>query len=252
MSEMHFSAADWAFQPRAKDPNSFYDRLKQIGYEGIEMVAPIHWEEARSAGLTIINLSSPGMTRGLNRREHHSELLPQLRDVIALAGANHIPQVFVFSGNRNGQSDAEGIANCRIGLESVLPDAIQHHVTLVFEMLNSYDHTDYQADRSEYGFELVRQVGSPSLKLVYDIYHMERMGEDSRHDIVANLPVIGHLHVADTPRRTKPQFGGGLDYSKIVSAVVKAGYKGFWGMEFTPEGDPLVELEEARLHLLSI
>lgn len=215
------------------------------------MVDPVRWEQARSAGLSILNLSGPGMMRGLNRREHHAELLPQLRDAIALAGANGISQVIVFSGNRAGQSDAEGLANCRIGLEAILPEALRQHVTLVFEMLNSYDHVDYQADRGAYGFALVRQIASPALKLVYDIYHMERMGENCRDDILANLPVIAHVHVADTPRRTKPQSGGGLDYSQIVPAVIQAGYAGFWGMEFLSQDDPLDELAEARAYLLA-
>ena len=251
MRDMLLSATDWAFWPKAKDPDSYYACLKRLGYAGVEMVKPARWAQARAAGLSILNISAPGMARGLNRREHHAELLPQLRDTIALAGANGIPQVVVFSGNRAGQPNAEGIANCRIGLEAVLPDALRQHVTLVFEMLNSYEHVDYQADQGAYGFELVRQINSPGLRLLYDIYHMERMGEACRRDIIAHLPAIAHFHVADTPRRTKPQRDGGLDYSKIVPAVIQAGYQGFWGMEFMPQNDPLAELAEARAYLIA-
>ena len=70
-------------------------------------------------------------------------------------------------------------------------------------------------------------------------------------DIIANLPAIAHLHVVDTPRRTKPQRDGGLDYSTIVPAVIQAGYLGFWGMEFIPQDDPITELAEARAYLIA-
>jgi hydroxypyruvate isomerase len=246
MTKMLFSATDWSFFPKVSDAGSYYDRLAGIGYDGVEMVNPLRWEKARAAGLQIVNISGPGMTTGLNRRENHTELLPALREVIATAGANGIPQVIIFSGNRQGQSDREGIMNCRIGIEAVLPDAVRHKVTLAFEMLNTTDHPDYQADHGAYGFELVRQIGSPWLKLVYDIYHMERMGDDSSRDIPANLSAIAHVHVAETPRRSRPCPAGNIDYTKIVRAVTKAGYAGFWGMEFIPDGDPLAELAEAR------
>jgi DNA polymerase-4 len=54
--------------------------------------------------LRILNMAGPGMTRGLNRREHHAELLPAIRDAIAHAAAHNIPMVIVFSGNRDGGS----------------------------------------------------------------------------------------------------------------------------------------------------
>ncbi len=251
MTSMKFSAADWAFFKKDHAPDSYYDRLKDIGYDGVEMVDARRWAKVRAAGLVIVTMSGPGMTKGLNRRENHTELLPSLRDAIAVAGENGIPQLIIFSGNRQGQSDQEGIANCRIGIEAILPDAARHKVTLAFEMLNSNDHPDYQADHGAYGFELVRHVGSPWLKLVYDIYHMERMGDDSSRDITANISAIAHLHVAESPRRNRPRPDGNIAYADIVRAVTGAGYAGFWGMEFIPGDDPLAELAEARSYFLT-
>ena len=250
MNPMRFSAADWAFLPRSGDPGAYYDALKGLGYDGVEMVDPSRWARARSAGLAILNLSGPGKEKGLNRREHHAELLPQLREVVAAAGENGIPQVIIFSGARQGQPDPEGVANCRRGIEALLSDAERHRVTLTFEMFNTYDHPDYQADHGAYGFELVRQVGSPWLRIVYDIYHMARMGDVCARDITGNLPAIAHLHVADTPRRDRPRPGGQVDYASMVPTVMEAGYAGYWGMEFLPCGDPIGELAQARAWLL--
>ncbi len=98
----------------------------------------------------------------------------------------------------------------------------------------------------------IRSDGRRQGPLVYDIYHMTRMGDDSVRDITANISAIAHLHVAETPRRNRPRPNGNIDYARIVRAVTGAGYAGFWGMEFTPDGNPLAELAEARSYFLSI
>jgi hydroxypyruvate isomerase len=251
MNPIKISAADWCFYQKLGDPERYYDTLKGLGIDGAEMVDPSRYTAARSAGLEIVTMSGPGMTTGLNRREHHPELIPQLHDAIQHAGENKIPILIVFSGNRVGQADKQGIANCRRGFEAVLPDAERAGVVLGFEMLNTYDHPDYQADRGLFGFELAEAIDSPWFKLVYDIYHMERMGDDSNYDIVKHLSSIAHLHVAESPQRSVPLADGNIRHSQIVPAVVKAGYQGYWGLEYIPgkgeqsHQEPLEELRQA-------
>lgn len=251
MRPIKLSAPDWCFYTKLGDPARYYDTIKELGFDGVEMVDPSRYEAARSAGLEIVTMSGPGMTVGLNHRENHNELIPQLRDAIQHAGDNHIPILIVFSGIRLGQNDAAGIANCHRGFEAVLPEAERAGVILGFEMLNTKDHPDYQADHGAYGFELVDAIDSPWFKLVYDIYHMEYMGDDSAYDIVNHLSSIAHLHVAESPERGCPVADGNIRHSQIVPAVVKAGYQGYWGLEYIPgNGDryrdePLEELRQA-------
>ncbi len=251
MRSIKLSAPDWCFYPRLGDPARYYETLKELGFDGAEMVDPTRYAAARAAGLEIVTMSGPGMTIGLNHREHHAELIPQLKDAIRQAGESHIPILIVFSGNRDGQADQEGIENCRRGFETVLPDAEQAGVILGFEMFNTVDHPDYQADHGQYGFDLVQALNSPSFKLVYDIYHMERMGDDSGYDIVKHMPAIAHLHVAEYPNRSVPLADGNVRHSQIVPAVLKAGYQGYWGLEYIPGKDernpqePLAELRQA-------
>jgi hydroxypyruvate isomerase len=242
---LRFSVPDWCFYRADDDPAVYYRQLAALGITAVEMVASARWAAARAAGLEIINLAGPGMTRGLNRREHHASLLPEIREVIAQAGAAGIPHVIVFSGNREGQADAEGIANCVAGLKALAPDTEAAGVTLLFEMLNSLDHADYQADSGAYGFQVARGVGSPAVCALYDIYHLARMGEDVLADLPANLDLVAHLHVAETPRRTVPVAGGAIDYPAIVRAVQAAGYQGYWGLEFLPGEDRFGEITAA-------
>lgn len=242
MPAIRLSAPDWCFYREQLAPEEYYRTLREMGITGTEMVAPERWAAAKAAGVPVINIGAPGMTRGLNRREAHGEILPAIRETIATAAANGIPSVIVFSGNREELDDAAGIANCIDGLRQLAPAAEAAGVTLLFEMLCAQDHIDYHADRSAFGFQVVRGVSSPAVKALYDIYHMVKMGEDVLGDILNNLDIIGHLHTAEAPGRTAPVAGGQIDYAPIVRAVTEAGFQGFWGLEFVPQGDIMAEL----------
>jgi hydroxypyruvate isomerase len=230
------------------DARSYYARLKAIGYAAAELVDPGRWDAARAAGLPIMNLPAPGMQDGLNIAANHATLMPQIRASMEQAKANGIPQVILFSGNRKGQPDEVSLANCITASRELARDAERLGITLVFEMLNGIDHPDYAADQSRFGFELARAVGAPCFKVLYDIYHMHRMGEDVTADIVENLPLIGHLHLAGSPKRDFPGTRQEIDYMRIVKEVVAAGYSGCWGQEWLPaHDDPWSELEAAAM-----
>jgi hydroxypyruvate isomerase len=248
MSGILQSVPDWCFFKEGMDPVSYYRELKKLGYAGVEMVDPKRWDAARAAGLKIVNLGAPGIVDGPNKKARRAELVPQIRRSLETAAANGIPQVIVFSGNRQGQDDADGFAQCLSAYKELARDAERLGVTLAFEMLNKHDHPDYMADRSRFGFDLVKAVGSPRFLALYDIYHMQRMGEDALADILSNLEIICHLHVAGSPRRDFPGTRQDIDYGVIVKTVQAAGYTGFWGQEFLPgTGDPFAELEAALM-----
>jgi hydroxypyruvate isomerase len=243
--ELRLSVPDWCFYDDKTDPVRYYQELRSLGIAGVEMVAPSRFSAARAAGLSILNQSGPGMTRGLNRIAHHAELLPAIRALINSAAAADIPQVIVFSGNRDGQDDAEGKANVIVGLKALAADAERAKVTLVFEMLCAQNHPDYQADHSAYGFDVVEAVASPAVKVLYDIYHMSRMGEDVIGDIVGHPELIAHLHTAESPARSAPRRDGEINYGAVVQAGLAAGYVGYWGLEFVPQADRASELRAA-------
>jgi hydroxypyruvate isomerase len=251
---MKFSAPEWCFRSESKDPGAFFEDLKAIGYDGVEMVGDAaDRKRARDCGLDVVNLSGPGMVKGLNRLEHHDELIPKIRDLIERAGQEHIPHVIVFSGNRDGQPDDEGLENCRRGLELLIPFAELAGVTLVLEMLNSHNHRDYQADYSSYGFRLVEALNSPHIRTLFDLYHMTRMGEQCEETLIPTIEKVAHLHFAEPPDRTMPRATGGLALERMIPAILKTGYNGYWGMEFQPgKGATLEELRMARDLFLSI
>jgi hydroxypyruvate isomerase len=245
MNKLQFSATEWSFFKTGFPPEDFYRRLVQIGIGAVEMAPEERWTAAKKAGLKLLNIAAPGMTNGLNRVENHDSLLPTIAEMITDAGDNQIAQIVVFSGNRVGQSDCEGKENCEAGLRELAPLAEKSGVTLILEMLCTNDHPDYQADRSSFGFDVARAINSPAVKVLYDIYHMHWMEEDVMADITENLDLIAHIHVAEKNKRSKPVAHGGIDYSSIFKKINDAGYCGYWGLEFIPQGNPLEELKEA-------
>ena len=238
------SVAEWCFFRNQPDPAAYYRRLRDIGFVGVEMVDPSRYAMARAAGLQLVNATGTRKHGGLNRTEEHPQALAEIRESLATARECGIAHLIVFAGQRAGQPDEQGIRNCISGLKQVATEAEKARVTLVFEVFNKFDHPDYQADYSDYAFQVVRAVASPSVKVLYDIYHMHRMGENVADVIARNVSYIAHLHVAGSPKRDFPGPRQEIDYRRVVQAVMAAGYDGLWGQEFVPQADPLAELAE--------
>jgi hydroxypyruvate isomerase len=241
---LHFSAPDWCFFPEGTDPDAYYRALQTMGYEAVEMVPRARRAAARAAGLTVLNHAAPGMESGLNNRANHASLIAGIRKTILEAAEDDIPHVIIFSGNRVEGLD-DGFAACAEAIEQVLPDAQKAGRTLIFEMLNSFDHPGYEADHSAFGFDLAAHFDSPNLKVLLDLYHMQRMGEDPAALIRKHVQHIAHLHVAGSPKRDFPGPDQQIDYASCIRAAQAAGYEGFWGMEFIPGNDPMQELARA-------
>jgi len=222
---------------------------KEIGYQSIELLNPDEWPVVAKAGLTCAVASfvpSNTIPRGFNRVEHHDSIIKELEERLPLVKEAGIPAQIVFSGNRNGLSDADGLKNCAAGLKRIVPLAESLGITLVMELLNSRrDHRDYQCDRTEWGANLVNEVGSDRFRLLYDIYHMQIMEGDVIATIQKHHKAIGHYHTAGNPGRNEFDDSQELNYKGICSAIVATGYTGFLGQEFMPRKDPLTSLREA-------
>jgi hydroxypyruvate isomerase len=219
---------------------------KQIGYQSIELVTPQEFPTVKAAGLTCSMLSGACRIEDcFNRTENHAQLEQALREHIEFAAANSLPNVICFSGNRRGMSDEEGLENCAAGLKRIVGFAEEKNVTICMELLNSkVDHRDYMCDRSAWGVELVKKVGSPRFKLLYDIYHMQIMEGDVIRTIGENKEFIGHYHTGGNPGRHEIDETQELYYPAIMKAILESGYDGYVAQEFIPSRDPLTSLAQ--------
>jgi hydroxypyruvate isomerase len=133
-----------------------------------------------------------------------------------------------------------------IGLNRVKAIAEDKGVTICLELLNSkVNHKDYQCDHTAWGVEVIKRVGSPRVKLLYDIYHMQIMEGDVIRTIQQNIAHIGHFHTGGVPGRHELDGTQELNYRPVAEAIVALGFQGYFAHEFIPTRDPLKSLAEA-------
>ena len=228
----------------------FASQAKQIGLSAIDLLQPEQWPVVRDAGL-ICSMGYPSkrrdfLTSGFNNPANHDLLVDEIEQTLPLAAAAGVPNIIAMFGNRNGRPDDEGAAHCIAGLSRVKASAERHGVTVCVELLNSkVDHKDYMGDRTAFGVKVMQGVGSPRVKLLYDIYHMQIMEGDVIRTIRDNLAHIGHFHTGGVPGRNEIDGTQELNYGAISSAIADAGFTGYLAHEFVPKRDPLTSLAEA-------
>jgi hydroxypyruvate isomerase len=228
----------------------FSRRAREMGLAGIDLLQPDDWPVVRDAGL-VPTMGYPTNRRdfiatGFNDPTHHAMLLGELEATIPRAAAAGVPNVIAMFGNRRGKNDAEGAEHCIAGLTRIKGLAEEHGVTVCVELLNSkVDHADYQGDRTAFGVEVMRAVGSPRVKLLYDIYHMQIMEGDVIRTIRDNIQWIAHFHTGGVPGRHELDGTQELNYRAVATAIADLGFQGYLAHEFRPTRDPLTSLAEA-------
>jgi hydroxypyruvate isomerase len=207
-----------------------------MGIESIELLYEKDWTIVKNAGLkcAVGYAIDMGIPKGFNRIENHEKLISDYEKIIPKAAAAGVPNLISFSGNREGLDDNEGMINCAKGLRRLMPSAEKYGVTILMELLNGIDHKDYQCDKTTWGLALCEMVGSPRLKLLYDIYHMQIMEGNIIDTITKYSPYIGHIHTGGVPGRNEIDETQELYYPAIMRALLKTGYKGYVGQEFVP------------------
>lgn len=238
----------WCFKDRGVEAPELLRATAKMGFNGVEMLPRVHWELARDCGLHIISEVGHGsIAEGMNRRENHERIRGEILGKLPLMAEWGIPVMVCFSGKRGeGLSEETGLENCAELLRELAPQAAEAGVVLALELLNSrVDHAGYQADRTEWGVRLCEAVGSPAVKLLYDIYHMQIMEGDLIRAVQRHHAQIGHYHTAGNPGRADMDDTQEINYPPLYRAIAATGYAGYIGHEFLPKGDPVEALRLA-------
>ena len=196
------------------------------------------WPLVRRHGMEIAAVKGhDSLPDGLNKRENHDRIEAELLANIDAAADNGIAALICFSGNREGKSEEEGLANTVAGLKRVAAAAERKGISLVLELLNSkVNHSDYQCDSTSWGVEVCRRVGSDRVRLLYDIYHMQIMEGDLIRTIADNIGFIAHFHTAGNPGRNDLDEGQEIFYPPIMQAIAATGVRGLRRPRVRPEG----------------
>ena len=247
MSAIKQSFSFWCFENRGVKPAAILEAARKIGLDGVDLIDEKLWPLVHDAGLELAAMNGHGnIESGLNRRENAERIERELQVNLEKAAQWKVPALICFSGSRAGQGDAEGLDICAETLGRIAPVAEQAKVMLVVELLNSkVDHADYQCDHTAWGVELCRRVDSPSVKLLYDVYHMQIMEGDLIRTIERDHAHFGHYHTAGNPGRGPLDRNQEIYYPPVYRAIAETGFSGFIGHEFVPRQDPFQELEQA-------
>jgi len=227
--------------------DQFAAACAKLGLKSIELTTPTQWPILKKHNLICAMTPSHSIPIGFNRVGNHAACIEKVKKGIDDTAAAGFPNVICFSGNRAGMDDQEGLANCIAGLKKVAGYAEKKKVTVCLEFLNSaHDHADYMADSTKWCVGLVHGVGSPRVKVLYDIYHAGMMKEDPVADVKEHHDCWGHYHTGGVPGRNEIDETQTLDYGKILKAIADSGFQGYVAQEFVPKRkDALKSLEQA-------
>ncbi|MHC4400440.1 MAG: hydroxypyruvate isomerase family protein [Planctomycetota bacterium] len=236
-----------------------------LGCKSVELVEPKDFPVLQKHGLVcaITPNGMPGapFMKGLNNPDHHDEILTRTKQSIDATAAAGFPNVIAFNGYKWSNAEDptsdeipldEGAKNCVRGLKRLASYAEKKGVNVCVEMLNTRDdthpmkgHPGYQGDHMDYVAEIVGRVGSPRVKLLFDIYHVQVMDGDVIRRIRQYGDLIGHVHTAGNPGRGELDDSQEINFAACMRALLEIGYDGFVGHEFIPTRNPLAGLSQA-------
>ncbi len=225
----------------------FYDRIKkakELGCDAVEFWDP--WAggeiDPEKIGETAAQAGIPVAACCLNQAWTYRMNFPwevvkaNVEKSLEIAKAIGCKTMIGLSGELECKTDSQKVLLLE-NLKRTAEIVEKEGVTIVLEALNSlYDHKGYYLDSSYVGFEIVKAVNSPNIKLLYDCYHMQLMEGNLVNQITENINYIGHFHSAGVPGRHELH-NGETNYPFVIAAAEKAGYDRYFGFEYWPTYD---------------
>ncbi len=167
------------------------------------------------------------LSRGILNDGRVEEFLKALAESTPVYKRLGVNALIVLIGENSDYNEAK-VKKC---LTSAIPFLEQNNVNLIIEPLNNIDRAGYSMPYAAPVLSLLREIGNPHIKMLYDIYHQNMMGDFDINQIKENIDLIGHFHVADCPGRHEPGTGN-IDYVSIIKEINRLDYNGFIGLEY--------------------
>jgi hydroxypyruvate isomerase len=224
------------------------DLLARNGYEAYEM---FDWRNAETletfvrekpnfplvcAGLTANRgPTAPGC--GLVNPRERENFLKEMTACAEACKRVGSTRLVTLTGNElGGLTRAQQMDNVVAGLRAVAPMLERNGMTAVVEVLNTYvNHAGYFLYKVRDAADMVERVGSPNVKILFDIYHVQIMEGNLIENIRTHIDRIGHFHIGDVPGRHEPGTGE-INYRKVYQAIYELGerFPGYAALEYSP------------------
>ena len=222
----------------AADSLEAMDKVKACGFRAFEFW---NWagrdmaamkQKADALGLACATFV--GKQANLTDPKERDAWLSGLKEAIPVAKKMGTNRLIATVGEDSGAVRSFQHRSIVSALKAALPVIEENNITLLLEPLNGrVDHKGTYLESSDEGFEILDEVGSANVKLLFDIYHQQITEGDIIRRMKSRVKDIGHVHSAGSPGRHELDTGE-LDYRKVFSALEEAGYEGYVGLEYFP------------------
>ncbi|WP_317205808.1 hydroxypyruvate isomerase [Janthinobacterium sp.] len=230
------------------------------GFKGVEFLFPYAYPAADIAAqldahqlrLVLHNLPAGAWERGERGIACHPDRVDEFRrgvaDAIVYAKALGVTQLNCLAGILPPGVSAERAQQTLVANLTYAAGTLkQAGIRLLIEPINTFDIPGFFLSGTAQALELIAATGSDNLFVQYDIYHMQRMEGELANTIKANLPLIGHVQLADNPGRGEPG-SGEINYRYLFELLDTLGYEGWIGCEYKPRGATLAGLDWRAAH----
>ena len=231
----------------------FLDRFRAAGDDGFDFVEFWSWTDkdldavraaAAAAGIGIAGFNGDAELSLVDPAQKGA-YLAFLRRSVAAAERIGARSVTIHSNGLgaggavldryDGLSDTVKLCTMFDTLRECAALAESSGIRIDLEPLNvTTDHAGNFLTTTRTAAEMTRLIGSPMLKVLYDVYHMQLNEGSLCGNIRAYGDQFGHVHVADAPGRHEPGTGE-IEYHRVFSCLEEIGYQGLIGFELIPE-----------------
>jgi hydroxypyruvate isomerase len=228
-------------------PGSFADKIRSAAALGYKAVEPLGWigqdlRAARAASdetgcrISAILLQSADSATWKQISNEHGMVHGDAKEALLRATSETLEAAQILGTS---------VIVCNSGNEiRDIPRAIQHaqmvlnlraaakllkgtNIIFALEPLNVIvDHKGYFLQTTAEGAAVVREVDSPNMKLLYDVYHQQITEGNLSLNIRKYINELGHIHVGDHPGRNEPG-SGEINYKNIFKTIAETGYSGY-------------------------
>lgn len=231
----------------------FCDAIRTVASLGYDAVETYNWQSLDldavkrtldEEGVELLSICTTEFR--LTDPQYREEFVEGVRRSCAAARKLGTRKMITQVGADTGAPREEQHASIVAGLRAAEPILRENGVTLMIEPLNVLvNHKGYYLPRAEEAFEIIREVNSPFVKVIYDIYHQQVTEGNIIPTVLGNLEHIAHLHGAGHPGRHELQ-DGESNYRVIIDRIDAAGYEGALGLEYSPLLAPVESLKIAK------
>jgi len=226
-----------------------FDAAAEAGFKAVECIAPYVEptealsERLRRNSLTMALFNLPpgdwaagerGIAADPARGDEFRRGVDLARDYARATGCT---KLHLMAGKIPADADRAAWTDTLVANTRHAADVLGDAITIVLEPINTrVDIPGYFYDSTDAVLAVIDRVDRPTVKLLYDIYHMQIMEGDLSRTIARLMPRIGHVQIADNPGRGEPGTGE-INFPWLLSRLDQLGYDGWVGCEYKPVGD---------------